>query len=66
MDKQLRDTLVLYLKTRIDALDTLIKIHRSRTGDYLVMERAVCQGQLDLINRLVNEWKVEQGINRNV
>lgn len=43
--------LILYLETRIEALDTLIEIHDARTGDYLVMERAICCLQLDKIKQ---------------
>lgn len=32
------DDLILYLETRIEALDTLISIHSARTGDYLVVK----------------------------
>lgn len=39
--------LLLYLESRIQALDSLIAIHQAKTGDYLVMERAVCLLQLD-------------------
>jgi hypothetical protein len=43
------EDLILFLDLRVQALDSLIKIHNSQTGDYLVMERAVCLIQLDLL-----------------
>ena len=47
--------LITYLETRIEALDILIKIHRAQTGDYLVMERAVCLIQLDKLKLKARE-----------
>ena len=48
--------LIVYLETRIKALDILIKLHNSQTGDYLVMERAICLIQLDKIKvKLTNK-----------
>jgi hypothetical protein len=43
--------LMSLLESRIKALDVLIKIHSSETGDYLVMERAVCTIQLDILKQ---------------
>ena len=40
-----------YLESRIKALDLLIEVHKSVTGDYLVMERAVCVVQLDILRQ---------------
>lgn len=48
------ENLKVYLEARIEALDLLIKIHSSKTGDYLVMERAVCVLQLEKINQRIN------------
>jgi len=45
------DITITYLESRIKALDLLIEIHKSVTGDYLVMERAVCAVQLDLLKQ---------------
>lgn len=51
------DITITYLESRIKALDLLIGIHKAVTGDYLVMERAVCLIQLDIL-------KQEQRANR--
>lgn len=42
---------IMYLETRIEALDVLIPIHRAETGHYLTLERSVCINQLDAIDR---------------
>jgi hypothetical protein len=47
--------LLTYLETRIEALDILIELHRAQTGDYLVMERAVCLIQLDKLKLKARE-----------
>ena len=52
------ETLILYLETRVEALDILIQIHRAQTGDYLVMERAVCCLQLDKLKVLGRDRSV--------
>lgn len=46
------DNLELYLTTRIEALDLLIRCNVISSSDYLVMERAVCQLQLDNIKQM--------------
>jgi hypothetical protein len=47
--------LITYLETRIEALDILIELHKAQTGDYLVMERAVCVLQLDKLKLKARE-----------
>ena len=52
------ENLIVYLETRIEALDNLIAIHRSQTGDYLVMERAVCMLQLDQVKQRLRQQRL--------
>lgn len=52
--------LLTYLETRIEAFDILIRLHNAQTGDYLVIERAVCLIQLDKLKLKARELKAKE------
>ena len=47
--------LIVYLTTRLEALELLVRIHNAQTGDYLVMERAICTLQLEKLQLKIRE-----------
>ena len=47
--------LIVYLETRLEAIEILVKLHGVQTGDYLVSERAICAIQLDKIKLQMRE-----------